>query len=396
MEMKPYFLVQRIKPARGYPKAGIPGLARYFLDSKRKLKQALKESLDALQDIIPLDYMGSAEFEFGSVPQCLSEIVERRAELAPFAVDITGTPDFYATAAEQPALHEEASKHKQKVRLEGWCLKGDEKNLADFIRKQAAGKIDQLPVEGADRHASRVLRDRSLPVCQRQAAKESQTRIPSARVERLDGFELPLVRQQEPPTDSGTQAPAGNQTLNTKQHEENIPHNGNRPKSGKHQPFLPGRLIRQSLPGLAGRKVRRLGCEFLLRPPRVHLAERHQNELLPVPIDKAKSVYDKIVGEKIAKGYTPAEGGQPYVASENAGRVSGLLPQLLNMVDDEGLARLIMNTTHCAQEKFDGRRTLVQKNSIVEGANKKGLLIALPLPIQVTVRRHRVGARRGG
>ncbi len=102
----------------------------------------------------------------------------------------------------------------------------------------------------------------------------------------------------------------------------------------------------------------------------------------PVPIDKAKSVYDKIVGEKMAKGYTPAEGGQPYVASENAGRVSGLLPQLLNMVDDEELARLIMNTTHCAQEKFDGRRTLVQKNSIVEGANKKGLLIALPLPIQ--------------
>jgi len=143
MEMKPYFLVQRIKPARGYPKAGIPGLARYFLDSKRKLRQALKESLDALQDIIPLDYMGSAEFEFGSVPQCLSEIVERRAELTPFAVDITGTPDFYATAAEQPALHEEASKHQHKVRLEGWCLKGDEKNLADFIRKQAAGKIDQ-------------------------------------------------------------------------------------------------------------------------------------------------------------------------------------------------------------------------------------------------------------
>ena len=72
MEMKPYFLVQRIKPARGYPKAGIPGLARYFLDSKRKLKQALKESLDALQDIIPLDYMDRPSLSLDPFPSaCL-------------------------------------------------------------------------------------------------------------------------------------------------------------------------------------------------------------------------------------------------------------------------------------------------------------------------------------
>jgi bifunctional non-homologous end joining protein LigD len=105
----------------------------------------------------------------------------------------------------------------------------------------------------------------------------------------------------------------------------------------------------------------------------------------PVPFDKAKGIYDKIVGEKMAKGYTQAEGGKPYVSSENAGRVSGLLPQLLNMVDDEELARLINNTTHCAQEKFDGRRTLVRKNSIVEGTNKKGLIIPLPQPIQAAL-----------
>ena len=39
------------------------------------------------------------------------------------------------------------------------------------------------------------------------------------------------------------------------------------------------------------------------------LAERHQDES-PVPFDKAKGIFDKIVGEKMAKGYTQAEGGQ--------------------------------------------------------------------------------------
>jgi bifunctional non-homologous end joining protein LigD len=90
----------------------------------------------------------------------------------------------------------------------------------------------------------------------------------------------------------------------------------------------------------------------------------------PVSYDKAKKIYDKIVAEKMAKGYTPAAGGTPYVGTENAGKVSGLLPQLLNMIGDT------------EQEKFDGRHIMVRKSKAVEGANKKGLLIALPLPIQ--------------
>jgi bifunctional non-homologous end joining protein LigD len=102
----------------------------------------------------------------------------------------------------------------------------------------------------------------------------------------------------------------------------------------------------------------------------------------PVPYDKAKKIYDKIVAEKMAKGYTPAAGGTPYVGTENAGKVSGILPQLLNLVDDAEMALLLSDTAHCAQEKFDGRRTLVRKGESVDGVNKKGLLVALPQPIQ--------------
>ena len=102
----------------------------------------------------------------------------------------------------------------------------------------------------------------------------------------------------------------------------------------------------------------------------------------PVVYDKAKTIYDKIVAEKMGKGYTPAAGGTPYAGTENAGKVSGLLPQLLNMIDDAELELLLNDLIHCGQEKFDGRHTMVRKNDAVVGANKKGLLMALPLPIQ--------------
>ena len=102
----------------------------------------------------------------------------------------------------------------------------------------------------------------------------------------------------------------------------------------------------------------------------------------PVAYDKAKTIYDKIVAEKMGKGYTPAAGGTPYAGTENAGKVSGLLPQLLNMIDDAELELLLNDLIHCGQEKFDGRHTMVRKNDAVVGANKKGLLMALPLPIQ--------------
>jgi bifunctional non-homologous end joining protein LigD len=102
----------------------------------------------------------------------------------------------------------------------------------------------------------------------------------------------------------------------------------------------------------------------------------------PVPYDKAKKIFDKIVAEKMSKGYTTAASGTPYVGTDKAGKVSGLLPQLLNVIDDLTLELCLNNNIHCAQEKFDGRRTMVRKASSVDGVNKKGILTPLPLPIQ--------------
>ena len=52
----------------------------------------------------------------------------------------------------------------------------------------------------------------------------------------------------------------------------------------------------------------------------------------PVGLDEAGRIYDRLVRQKTAKGYTPAEGGTPFTGTGQAGRVTCVLPQLLNPV----------------------------------------------------------------
>ena len=99
----------------------------------------------------------------------------------------------------------------------------------------------------------------------------------------------------------------------------------------------------------------------------------------PIPFEQAKTIYDKLVREKTSKGYTPGPDGTPYQHSDNAERVSGLLPQLLNPIDAAAAERLLNDPAWWMQEKKDGMRVLIRKEgSEVTGINRKGLTIGLP------------------
>lgn len=101
----------------------------------------------------------------------------------------------------------------------------------------------------------------------------------------------------------------------------------------------------------------------------------------PATVDypKAKGIYDKLVREKTAKGYTPGESGTPWQHSENAHQASGVLPQLLNAINQDEAEALLHDPQWAMQEKFDGRRLLVRHNGqSVEGINRSGLLVSLP------------------
>ena len=102
----------------------------------------------------------------------------------------------------------------------------------------------------------------------------------------------------------------------------------------------------------------------------------------PVDYVSAKKIYDKLVRENMAKGYTGGPDGTPYQHTDKEDRVTGLLPQLLNPIDEKEAKRLLTDPAWAMQEKFDGRRVFVRKaGTEIHGINRKGLLIGLPSPI---------------
>lgn len=109
---------------------------------------------------------------------------------------------------------------------------------------------------------------------------------------------------------------------------------------------------------------------------------------VPVDLERARTIFEKLVREKTAKGYTPGESGASYQHTENAGRSTGLVPMLLNPIDPEELKLLLTSKEWCMQEKFDGRRVLIQKaGNTITGVNRRGLVIGLPEQLVTEVAR---------
>jgi bifunctional non-homologous end joining protein LigD len=108
---------------------------------------------------------------------------------------------------------------------------------------------------------------------------------------------------------------------------------------------------------------------------------------VPVEFDDAKRIFDKLVKEKQAKGYSAGENGTPYQQPENAERFTGILPQLLNPIEEAEVDRLLHDDDYCAQEKHDGKHILIHKQeSQIDGINKKGLVVGLPVTVLEDIR----------
>jgi len=102
----------------------------------------------------------------------------------------------------------------------------------------------------------------------------------------------------------------------------------------------------------------------------------------PVDYAAALRIFEKVLSEKRSKGYTEGITGTPYLHSEKTGRISGLLPQLLNVVDEREANLIMADPVWVMQEKFDGRRLMLRKaGGTVEGINKLGLVISVAAPI---------------
>jgi bifunctional non-homologous end joining protein LigD len=102
----------------------------------------------------------------------------------------------------------------------------------------------------------------------------------------------------------------------------------------------------------------------------------------PVEFTEAKRIFNKLVKEKTAKGYTPDSSGSAYQGTEKAGLKTGYMPQLLNPISESQAICLITDNNWTAQEKMDGeRRAAHAENGTVIGSNRKGLVVPLPQSI---------------
>ncbi len=100
----------------------------------------------------------------------------------------------------------------------------------------------------------------------------------------------------------------------------------------------------------------------------------------PVDYPTAQQIYAKLVREKKSKGYAEGENGTPYQHTNK--QASGILPQLLNPIEEAEVGLLLCDNKYCAQEKFDGKHLLVRKQEEQQaGINKKGFLVAVPPPV---------------
>ncbi len=107
----------------------------------------------------------------------------------------------------------------------------------------------------------------------------------------------------------------------------------------------------------------------------------------PVSQEEANRIYRKLVQSKIAKGYRIHGGGSAIAVADNAGRDTGLRPQLLNPVTEDEMEPYLCDNDWVAQEKFDGRRMLLVKGSGGDfaAANRKGRLVACPEAVRAAV-----------
>src|SRR5271170_602758 len=97
----------------------------------------------------------------------------------------------------------------------------------------------------------------------------------------------------------------------------------------------------------------------------------------PVALVQAKKIFDKLVAEKRAKGYTDGESGVPYSGGKLENRCFEYTPQLLNFIDEPTMLEYLRHPDWLMQEKMDGvRQIFVRRGDSVTAGNRNGLTVA--------------------
>jgi len=105
----------------------------------------------------------------------------------------------------------------------------------------------------------------------------------------------------------------------------------------------------------------------------------------PVAFHVAQTIFDRLVAEKMAKGYREGDAVGGYTVASS--QPTGVLPQLLTPATEDEVETLLEAPNYLMQEKLDGRRLLLRKEGqMITGINRRGLECGLPENIVMDAR----------
>ncbi len=124
--------VQRIEAPRSQVTT-TSNLVEYYQNRNADSRKKFAEEISQLNSLIPLDYMGSAEFEFGSVGDCLEKISRNRNNFVFFDFNMTGSPESRFPQTKKKLTAEKT------VTVFGFCLEEHKFLIQDFFKLECIG-----------------------------------------------------------------------------------------------------------------------------------------------------------------------------------------------------------------------------------------------------------------
>lgn len=103
----------------------------------------------------------------------------------------------------------------------------------------------------------------------------------------------------------------------------------------------------------------------------------------PVEFAKAKKVYDKVVSEKLGKGYKPGDDAPTYVPPPTTvNLIAAPRPMLLTPIEADAADEYLDHSDWVMQEKYDGKRIILQfKDGVLTAFNRKGIPCGVPVDL---------------
>lgn len=100
---------------------------------------------------------------------------------------------------------------------------------------------------------------------------------------------------------------------------------------------------------------------------------------IPVTIEQARKIFDRLKREKKAKGYDAPEGEASHRYTDADHVTTGIHCQLLNPVEEDDIDEYVNDEDYVAQEKHDGKRMLLSKQGAsLTAINRKGISVGYP------------------